>query len=157
MLSGNNFLGRSSLSYNHSWAQLKLRNLAAVAVVSHCSWRQWSLWGLKQKSPQDFAVPYKNQAISDFPSIWLKVPWHSRELSWILQLQDIRKPIICYIYKIFQHFKTCSQYHYKPTSKQMEQHYENNLFTSSGTGSALKKLQQCQWAITWAPWGHSLM
>lgn len=50
LASGNNFLGRSSLSCDYSWGRLKVRNPTAVGVVSHYRWRQGSL-GIKRKIP----------------------------------------------------------------------------------------------------------
>lgn len=105
MLTGNNLIGRS-LSCNCAWCQQKPRKSTAGAVVSCYTCRQWNLWGLRKKPHQDLAASYENQAVSDFPSMWLKVPWHSGELSWILQLRDAIKPVICYIYKIFNALKS---------------------------------------------------
>lgn len=57
--SGNNLLGRSSLSCNYSWGQLEVRNPTAGDVVSHYSCRQGSLQELRGKSHQALAASYK--------------------------------------------------------------------------------------------------
>lgn len=68
ILIGNSFLSKSSLCDTYAWGQLKPSSPAAEDVVSHYSWRQLSLQGLKEKSHQDLAASDKQQAISDFPS-----------------------------------------------------------------------------------------